>query len=113
MPGNIDPDDSSVTEMCKKTGDATLDDTLAPLTLLITRLCVFDDICRSRLRNWLLPANLDRTYSLEARPNLLGRCLRLLASVYHSKLKDAMGEMLFALCDSDGGIGSQVLHYNP
>ena len=113
MPGPIDPDDSLVTEICKKTGDSTLDDILAPLTLLITRLCLSHAKCKSRLRNWLLPANLDRTYSLEARPNLLGRCLRLLVCVYHPKLKDAMGEMLFALCDSDGGIDSQVLHYNP
>ena len=102
MPGNIEPDDPAVMVLCKKAGDDTLYDSLGPLTLLITRLCLSDETSRGRMMEWLLPANLDRTTSLEGRADLLGRCLRLLASVLHPKMKDAMGEMLFAVCNSDG-----------
>lgn len=53
------------------------------------------------MREWLLPEDLDRTSPLEARADLLGRCLRLLASIHNARLKDAIGEMLYAICESD------------
>ena len=102
IPGTIDPDDPAVRDICQRDGHISLDDTLRPLVLLLTRLCIGDTASRARMRDWLLPANLDRTHPLEARSDTLGRCLRLLGSVYHSKLKDTIGEMLFAVCDSDG-----------
>ena len=40
--------------------------------------------------------------SRTTRADFMGRCIRLLGSVYHTRLKDAVGEMLFAACDSDG-----------
>ncbi|KAG2069989.1 hypothetical protein BDR04DRAFT_1100654 [Suillus decipiens] len=101
LPGDIDPDDPSVQDLCKIDGDTSLDEILCPLVLLITRLCLGDDDAKTRIRQWLVPENLDRTHPLERRADLLGRCLRLLASVYHSRLKDAMGEMLYAMCDSN------------
>jgi len=61
-----------------------------------------DDGAKVKIRELLLPADLDRMRSLESREDLLGRCLRLLASIHHARLKDAIGEMLFAICDSDG-----------
>jgi hypothetical protein len=102
LPGDIDPDDASVRENCKKEGDSTLDDILSPLVVLMTRLAHADYDSRVKVREWLLPADMDRTRRLESRADLLGRCLRLLGSVHHSRLKDAVGEMLFAICDSDG-----------
>jgi hypothetical protein len=102
IPGDIDPDDPSIRKMCANEGEGCLDDLLCPVVMLITRLCIADAGCRTRTSGWLLPPGLDRTRPLECRSDLLGRCLRLLGSVYHPRLKDAVGEMLFAICDSDG-----------
>lgn len=101
LPGALDPDDTSVKEKCKR-DDATLNELVTPLVLLITRLCIGDQPSRTRLRDCLIPLNLDRTSPLEARSDTLGRCLRLLGSVYHADLKKAVGEMMYAMCDSDG-----------
>lgn len=104
LPGDIDPDDVSVRERCQGESDSTLDELVCPLVLLITKLCTADEGCRKRMRDWLIPEDLDRTNPLEGRADLLGRCLRLLACIHHARLKDATGEMLFAMCDSDGGL---------
>ncbi|KAG0695447.1 guanine nucleotide exchange factor [Suillus ampliporus] len=101
LPGDIDPDDPAVRDLCQIDGDTSLDEIVCPLVLLITRFCLGDDNAKTRLRQWLVPESLDRTHPLEKRADLLGRCLRLLASVYHTRLKDAMGEMLYAMCDSN------------
>lgn len=102
LPGRVDPDDPTVRERCRKESDSDLDDLVCPLVILITKLCSTDEGARKRMREWILPDDLDRTSPLEERSDLLGRCLRLLPSVHHSRLKDATGEMLFAICDSDG-----------
>lgn len=101
LPGDIDPDDSTVRERCQSESDSTLDDLVCPLVLLITKLCSADEGARKRMREWIVPDDLDRTTPLEARADLLGRSLRLLACIHHSRLKDATGEMLYAICDSD------------
>jgi hypothetical protein len=100
---NVEPDDPKVRDLAKKeTSENSLDDLLTPLVVLITRLCQADHISRTRVRQWLVPDDLDRSSSLEQRPDFLGKCLRLLPSVYHPRLKDAIGEMLFAMAGSDG-----------
>jgi hypothetical protein len=109
LPGDIDPDDGSVRGGHSKDHDS-LDDLLSPLVLLITRLCIGDDGCRHSMREWVVPVNLDRTRPLEKRSDFLGRALRLLGSVYHPRLKDAIGGMLFAMCDSDGKVLLIALH---
>lgn len=101
MPAKIDPDDPSVRERCRNECDSDLDELVCPLVLLITKLCNADEGARKRMREWVLPEDLDRTSPLEERSDLLGRCLRLLACIHHPRLKDATGEMLFAVCDSD------------
>jgi hypothetical protein len=101
LPEALDPDDASVRAKCKR-DDTTLDELITPLALLITRLCIGDETSRARLRDWLIPSNLDRTTPLEVRPDMLGRSLRLLGSVYHANLKKGIGEMMYAMCDSDG-----------
>ncbi|KAH7924845.1 hypothetical protein BV22DRAFT_1090227 [Leucogyrophana mollusca] len=101
LPGAIDPDDTTVREQCKREGEASLDEIINPLAILIARFCLADEDVKIRLRQWLIPSDLDRTHPLEGRADLLGRCLRLLGSVYHPQLKNAMGEMLYAMCDSD------------
>lgn len=104
FPGDIDVDHVSVRNRCKEESTDSLDETLSPLLVLISRLCQADETCRARVRQWIVPDDLDRSSSLEARPDLLGRCLRLLGSVYHSRLKDSVGEMLFAMSDSNGKV---------
>ncbi|KIY52575.1 hypothetical protein FISHEDRAFT_34994 [Fistulina hepatica ATCC 64428] len=105
FPGDIEPDHASVRKRVKESApDATIDDTLTPLVVLVTRLCMADTTTTSsavtpaaRLLALLCPPDLDRSPSapLEGRPNLLGRLLRLLACVYHPRLKDAAGELLW------------------
>ncbi|KAK0205981.1 guanine nucleotide exchange factor [Desarmillaria ectypa] len=112
FPGSIDPDDSSVRERPKKEQlDGSLDDIISPLIVLITRLCIADVTSRGRLREWIVPPDLDRSAPLEGRSDMLGRCLRLMGSVYHPRLKDSVGEMLFAMADSDARILSSLVGY--
>ncbi|KAJ7265997.1 guanine nucleotide exchange factor [Mycena haematopus] len=120
FPDSTEPDDPSVRELVKveagpgANGSDSLDDELSPLVVLITRLCIGDETSRTRTRDWLVPVDLDRSAaagSLESRPDMLGRCLRLLGSVYHARLKDSVGEMLFAMCDSDATTLSTLLGY--
>ena len=115
FPGTVDPDDATVREHVKAeaetgTGVHSLDDELSPLVVFITRL-IADETSRARMRDWLVPVDLDRSVALEARPDLVGRCLRLLGSAYHAALKDSVGEMLFALCDDDATTMSELLGY--
>ena len=86
----------------KAESDSTLDELLAPLVMLLCKLVTGDMGARERLREWLLPANLDRTALLESRADTLGRLLRMLTSVYHSRLNVASGELLYAVCNHDG-----------
>jgi len=102
FPGDIDPDDPGVRQRCKAESTEGLDDMLSPLVVLISRMCLADEGSRARLRQIIVPEDLDRSTLLETRADLLGRCLRLLACVYHPRLKDAVGEMLFAVADEDG-----------
>lgn len=112
FPGDIDPDEQEVRERCRhEAGDNTLDDLLSPLLVLISRLCIADDGSKARVRQFLVPDDLDRSTPLEARSDLLGRCLRLLGSVYHPRLKDAVGEMLFAMSDSNASTLSALVGY--
>ncbi|KIY61996.1 hypothetical protein CYLTODRAFT_494944 [Cylindrobasidium torrendii FP15055 ss-10] len=113
FPGDIDVDDISVRRRPKEEKlDDTLDDIGAPLILLITRLCLSDEAgARTRLRDWLLPADLDRSSPLEQRADTLGRCIRLLSSVYHARLKDSVGEMLFAIANQDPSTLSAMVGY--
>jgi len=98
-----EPDDPKVRELAKKEiFNNNLDDILSPLVILITKLCEADETSRSRVRHWLVPDDLDRTSPLEQRSDLLGKCLRLLSSVYHPRLKDSIGELLYAMAGSDG-----------
>lgn len=105
FPENVDVDDPSVKERAKRdspdNSPDALDDLLSPLLVFISRLCIADEQSRIRVRQWIVPDDLDRTSSLESRSDILGRCLRLLGSVYHPRLKDSVGEMLFAMADSN------------
>ncbi|GBE78960.1 predicted protein [Sparassis crispa] len=111
LPGTVDPDDASVRVRCKDEAGASLDDVMLPLVLLLTKLCAADEAARARMRERILPDDLDRTSPLEGRPDLLGRCLRLLACAYHTRLKPAVGEMLYAVCDSDAGTLASYVGY--
>ncbi|KAI0250511.1 guanine nucleotide exchange factor [Lactifluus subvellereus] len=101
FPGTTEPDDASVRATAKAESDSTLDELLAPLVMLICKLVVGDTGARERMREWLLPANLDRTVALETRADTLGRLLRLLTSVYHTRLNMISGELLYTVCNHD------------
>jgi len=79
--------------------------------MLLCKLVTGDSGARERLREWLIPANLDRTVVLESRADTLGRLLRLLTSVYHSRLNVTSGELLYAVCNHDGPFALSPLHY--
>ncbi|KAH0839525.1 guanine nucleotide exchange factor [Lanmaoa asiatica] len=109
MPGDINSDDPSIRS--RLPDGETLDDLVSPLLILITRFCLGDEEVKVRMRNWFIPPSLDRTEPLETRSDLLGRCLRLLQSVYHSRLNRLCGEMFFAMCDCDATTLSGYLGY--
>ncbi|KAI9507180.1 guanine nucleotide exchange factor, partial [Russula earlei] len=104
FPGTTEPDDASVRASAKAESESTLDELLAPLVMLIYKLVTGDNGARERLREWLLPVNLDRTVVLESRADTLGRLLRLLTSVYHPRLNVTSGELLYAVCDHDATV---------
>ncbi|KIO27746.1 hypothetical protein M407DRAFT_23051 [Tulasnella calospora MUT 4182] len=105
-----DPDDKSVRAKCREM-DVSLDDVAPPLALLMARMVREDDEARRRMKQWILPSDLDRSTPLEKKSNFLGRCLRLMTSVYFPRLKDSVGEMLFALCNSDPNAMAAQLGY--
>ena len=45
----------------------------------------------------------DPEQPLDERPNILGRCIRLMGSVYHKRLNESAGELLYAMCGQDAG----------
>ncbi|KAF9057765.1 guanine nucleotide exchange factor [Panaeolus papilionaceus] len=111
FPGNVDPDEQSVRDRAKTELNDSLDDTLTPLVVLLTRICIADEGSRIRIRQKLIPDDLDRSSPLEERSDLLGKILRLLASAYHSRLKDSLGELLFAIADSNATTLSGLVGY--
>ncbi|KAH9007276.1 guanine nucleotide exchange factor synembryn-domain-containing protein [Lactarius hatsudake] len=101
FPGTVESDDASVRATAKAESESTLDELLAPLVMLLLKLVTGDAGARDRVREWLLPPNLDRTVVLESRADTLGRLLRLLTSVYHTRLNSMSGELLYAVCNHD------------
>ncbi|KAG8692184.1 hypothetical protein FRC08_009956 [Ceratobasidium sp. 394] len=110
LPGNSDPDDSSIRAVARAKG-VVLDELASPLAAFITRLVSGDAGARTRIAAIVVPADMDRSSALEKRDDFLGRCLRLMTSVYYPVLKDAAGEMLFAICGSDGQALSAAIGY--
>ncbi|KAJ3986935.1 guanine nucleotide exchange factor [Lentinula detonsa] len=118
FPSNSNPDSREIREAFKNvlTGsgmstDTSLDELVSPLLLLCTRICMMDYTSRKRVREWIIPPSLDRSYPLDERDDFLGRCIRLLGSVYHTRLKASVGEMLYAACDCDPSILSSLVGY--
>lgn len=109
MPGDVGSDDPSIRS--RLPDGETLDDLVPPLVILITRFCLGDEDAKVRIRNWFIPPNIDRSNPLETRSDLLGRCLRLLQSVHHSRLNRVCGEMFFAMCDCDGESSTSLIHH--
>jgi hypothetical protein len=108
FPSTSNPDSREIREAFKRTlstagmpSDTTLDDLVSPLVVLCTRMCMMDPPSCIRVREWIVPPSLDRSYPLDERDDFLGRCIRLLRSVYHTRLKASIGEMLYAACDCD------------
>ncbi|KAL4075593.1 guanine nucleotide exchange factor [Scleroderma citrinum] len=100
--GDHDPDNANVRNRFHdhSHGDS-MSDIIIPLALLITRFALGDEDARLRIRNWFVPANLDRSKPLEGRDDALGRCLRILQSAFQHRLSGCIGEMFFAMYDSN------------
>ncbi|KAH9482875.1 Synembryn [Psilocybe cubensis] len=111
FPDSVDPDDADLRKRAKAESQDTVEDILSPIVVLITRLCMADEGTRVRVRQWLVPDDLDRSSPLEQRPDTLGRCLRILSCVYHARLKDSVGEMMYAMADSDASVLSALVGY--
>ncbi|KAE9406126.1 hypothetical protein BT96DRAFT_915621 [Gymnopus androsaceus JB14] len=118
FPSNSNPDSREVREAFKRdlvgsgmSADTTLDELLSPLVVLCARVCTMDSTSRLRVREWIVPADLDRTHPLDQRDDFLGRSVRLLRSVYHIRLKATIGELLYTVCDSDPSILSSLVGY--
>jgi hypothetical protein len=96
----MEADNPSIREKGKAEG-VNIDELITPLFALVTRIAE-EPGARAILKEWILPAHLSRGTPLEAREDTLGRCMRLLSSVYFHRLKDTIGEMFFTICNSDG-----------
>ncbi|CAE6471123.1 unnamed protein product [Rhizoctonia solani] len=110
LPGNSDPDDSAVRNALKAKG-VSLDELASPVAALLTRLVGGDEGAKAKVAGIVLPSDMDRSSPLEKRDDFLGRCIRLMTSVYYPTLKDTIGEMLFMLCGSDGQALSAAIGY--
>ncbi|KAG7098154.1 hypothetical protein E1B28_000124 [Marasmius oreades] len=107
LPKSESPDSESIRDFAKsKHPSDDLDDILSPLVILATRLCIGDVSARNRICNWIVPEDMDRDpeQPLDERPNILGRCIRLMGSVYHKRLNESAGELLYAMCGQDAGV---------
>lgn len=103
FPDAVEPDDLSVRERPQKEGtDMSIDEILCPLVFLLTHFCRADQATRIKVRQWVVPEDTDRTVALEGQATLLGKGLRIMSCVYHPRLKDAIGELFYVCCDSDG-----------
>ncbi|KAF5381879.1 hypothetical protein D9757_007588 [Collybiopsis confluens] len=110
---------SSISPFTKTAGATmmTLDELVSPLVALCTRICMMDKTQRVRVRESIIPPtdmdiDIDSEVMLvEERPDFLGRCVRLLRSVYHPRLKAEVGEMLFAACDCDPSMLASLVGY--
>ncbi|KAJ3770516.1 guanine nucleotide exchange factor [Lentinula raphanica] len=118
FPSTSNPDSREVREAFRNvlvgsgmSSETSLDELVSPLVALCTRICMMDQTSRRRVREWIIPPDLDRSYPLGERDDLLGRCIRLLGSVYHMRLKASVGEMLYAACDCDPSILSSLVGY--
>ncbi|CAG8686361.1 1563_t:CDS:2, partial [Acaulospora colombiana] len=108
-PDKTEADSPSVRSKAKQEG-MNLDENITPLAALLVRLAEHPG-ARVELRNWILPENLDRSEALEGRGDTLGRILRIMSCVYYPRLKDALGEFMYTICDSDGSILSAQIGY--
>jgi hypothetical protein len=108
-PGTTEADSAEVRSSAKR-DNLVLDEVLTPLVVLLARLGA-DLEARTEMRKWLLPDDLDRKDPLESRGDVLGRCMRLMSSVYFPRLKDAIGEWTYMLAGEDGSVLSSLIGY--
>ncbi|TIA89800.1 hypothetical protein E3P99_01891 [Wallemia hederae] len=92
-----------------------LDELLSPLIMLLRKL-VADDLrgnggFKGSLRKMLNMNDIDRSVKVEQRGDLLGVLVRFLTSSLFSSIKTTVGELLFALCDSDPKVLSSTIGF--
>lgn len=107
-----DVDAKSVKQKASTDG-IDLEDTLEPLLLLLRKIAAEDEELRATLRSVLLPEDLDRTFALDRRVDVLGRIVRLMSSISLSRVARASGELLLALCNGDAKQMTEAVGYGP
>ncbi|CEH15481.1 Signaling protein RIC-8/synembryn (regulates neurotransmitter secretion) [Ceraceosorus bombacis] len=112
FPAVDDSDDSQAKHAAARDG-VDLEDHHQPLILLLRKLATEDQRCRAALRARLLPSDIDRSSPLDKRNDLTGRCVRLMSSVFLSRLARVMGEMLLAVCDGNPKVMTAEIGYGP
>ncbi|KAF8334996.1 guanine nucleotide exchange factor [Cantharellus anzutake] len=105
-----DPDDLKVRRKCRENG-VVLDELVVPLPIILTRLVKENNEARARVRQWVLPRDLDRSHPLEKRRDVLGLFIRMMTSIHHPHLKETTSELLFCLCNQDAAELSAQIGY--
>ncbi|KAI5474584.1 guanine nucleotide exchange factor, Ric8 [Pseudohyphozyma bogoriensis] len=92
-------------------GDANrAEEILGPIVLLLRKVSLLTEPVMA-MREILMPKNIDRTVSLDRRPDLTGQLVRLLSSILLPNTAYGVGEFIYNLCDRDATILSQTIGY--
>ncbi|CAG8573446.1 9676_t:CDS:2 [Ambispora gerdemannii] len=77
------------------------DEVITPLVALLKKLSEEDQTTKTKIKNKLLPDDIDRSKPLEKGETLSARLIRLMTSVMFPNLRDNVSELLFTICDED------------
>ncbi|KAL1919381.1 uncharacterized protein VTP21DRAFT_2074 [Calcarisporiella thermophila] len=101
----VDDDDDG----CRGVADA--DELISPLALLMAKIATEDKAARSKMREKLLPDDTDRTKPLGKGKSFTHRLIQLLTCITLNNSREAMGELLFTLCDEDANVFAHRVGY--
>lgn len=71
------------------------------MAMVINKLCHEEETFKKRLRQKIVPDDLDRSSQLNERSDMLGRCLRVMQGTIARSLSPSIGEMLYTMADSN------------
>lgn len=82
----------------------TVESSLPPLLVLLSRLSKGDEGARTLLKDLLLPDNIDRTKSLQKGPSLSARLIRCMSCAMMPNVMTLVSKLLFIICNEDAEI---------
>ncbi|CAG8529841.1 1463_t:CDS:2 [Ambispora leptoticha] len=77
------------------------DEVITPLVVLLKKFCEEDQTAKAKIKNKLLPDDIDRSKPLEKGETLSARLIRLMTSIMFPNLRDNVSELLFVICNED------------